>query len=322
MKSKFDVITIGGATEDVFFTVDDFVLIDDSKDALHRKLMAFEYGSKVGVPEISVAFGGGAANAAVSFSRLGLKTAMFGAVGNDGRGQSIIRNLSKHNINSLLIEVVTHAHSGISFILVNTGDDHIVFTHRGANDDFVLNHKQCKEIKKAPLVYLTSLSGNWKKNLNSIFSNAKLVAWNPGRQQISAGMKVLSPYLRQTNVLICNKDEAIELVSSHASSSPERKLNDIRFLLRELKKIVPGYVVITNGERGSMAYDGKKIYQQKIVKVKKIVNTTGVGDAFGSSFVAGMQLYKGNITQSLLLGAKNASSVVGSRGAQPGLLHL
>lgn len=322
MKSKFDVITIGGATEDVFFTVDDFVLIDDAKDILHRKLMAFEYGSKVGVPEISVAYGGGAANAAVAFSRLGLKTAMFGAVGNDGRGQAIIRNLSRHNINSLLIETISHAHSGISFILVNTGDDHIVFTHRGANDDFLLNHKQCKAIKKTPLVYITSLSNNWKKNLNSIFNNAQSVAWNPGRQQISAGMKILAPYLRRTNVLICNKDEATELVSSHSNSFPPIKLNDIRFLLKELKKYVPGYVVITNGERGSMAYDGKKIYQQKIIKVKKIVNTTGVGDAFGSSFVAGMQLYKGNIKQALFLGAKNASSVVGSKGAQQGLLHL
>lgn len=34
------------------------------------------------------------------------------------------------------------------------------------------------------------------------------------------------------------------------------------------------------------------------------MNTTGVGDAFGSSFAAGMKLYQGDIAKSLLLGAK------------------
>jgi sugar/nucleoside kinase (ribokinase family) len=322
MKPKFDVITIGGATEDIFYTVDDFILIDNANDALHRKLMAFEYGSKIGVPEISVAFGGGATNAAVSFSRLGLRTAMIGAVGHDGRGLAIIRNLAKHKVNSLMVETISNAHSGVSFILENSGDDHIVFTHRGANDNLVLNKKQCKEIKKVPLVYLTSLSGNWKKNLEAIFNNAKSVAWNPGRQQISTGVKVLSPFLRKTNMLICNKDEATELVASHNNTIPSTSLNNIRFLLKELKKLVPGYVVITNGERGSMAFDGKKVYEQKIVKVKKVVNTTGVGDAFGSSFAAGMKLYQGDIAKSLLLGAKNSAAVVGRKGAQQGLLYF
>jgi ribokinase len=322
MKTKYDVITVGGATEDVFFTVDDYIMIDNKKDVLHKKLMAFEYGSKVGVPDISAAFGGGAANAAVAFSRLGLRTAMIGAVGDDGRGQAILRNLLKHKVKCQLIETIPNAHSGISFILVNTGDDHIVFTHRGANDAFLINRRQNSELSKAPLVYLTSLSGNWKKNVQSIFNHAQSVAWNPGRQQIAAGLKVLSPFLRQTHILICNKDEATELVVSGKQSTEKTRLNDIRYILKELKKLVAGYVVITNGEKGAMAYDGKKMYEQKIIKVKNIVNTTGVGDAFGSSFVAGMHLYKGNISEALLLGARNAAAVVGSKGAQKGLLRL
>ncbi len=182
MKPKFDVITIGGATEDIFYTVDDFILIDNANDVLHRKLMAFEYGSKIGVPEISVAFGGGATNAAVSVSRLGLRTAMIGAVGHDGRGLAIIRNLAKHKVNSLMVETISNAHSGVSFILENSGDDHIVFTHRGANDNLVLNQKQCKEIKKVSLVYVTSLSGNWKKILRQFLI---MLSLSPGTLVVS-----------------------------------------------------------------------------------------------------------------------------------------
>lgn len=323
MKPKYDVITIGGATEDIFFTVDDFVLINDTKDVVPKKLLAFEYGSKVGVPHVSVAFGGGAANAAVAFARLGLRTAIMGAVGNDGRGKAIIRNLLANKVKSTMIESISNAHSGVSFILVHPGHDHIVFTHRGANDNFHLSSKQSKELAKASYIYVTSLSGNWKKTLTTIFDQAKSVAWNPGRQQIAAGLKILAPYLHQTNVLICNKDEATDLILSDKQarhSAPS--LNSLKYLLREIKKYVPGYVVITNGEQGAMAIKDKKIYLQKIIKAKKVISTTGVGDAFGSSFVAGLHLYKGDIEAALLLAAKNSAAVVGSQGAQKGLLRL
>jgi len=60
---------------------------------------------------------------------------------------------------------------------------------------------------------------------------------------------------------------------------------------------------------------------QNILKEKKRVDTTGVGDAFGSSFVAGLELYKGNIQKAMHLGVKNTASVVSQQGAQNGLLN-
>lgn len=58
MRTKYNVITIGGITEDVFFTVDDYLMINNQKDLLHKKMLAFEYGAKIGVPEVTCASGG------------------------------------------------------------------------------------------------------------------------------------------------------------------------------------------------------------------------------------------------------------------------
>jgi len=53
---------------------------------------------------------------------------------------------------------------------------------------------------------------------------------------------------------------------------------------------------------------------------RKVVNATGAGDAFGSGFISGLILYKGNIKKSLQLGMLNSNSVVTSMGAKHGLL--
>lgn len=320
MSFGYDVITIGGATEDLFFTVDDYTFVTQTEQGLTQKLLAFEYGSKVGVPDVTTAYGGGASNVAVQLARLGFKVAMIGTVGRDRRGWGIVHNLEKHKV------VIRHLHknekvsSGVSFILIQTGHDHIIFTHRGANDFLTIDSKARRDIKKAKGVYLTSLSGNWKKILPTIFSASQNVFWNPGRQQISAGLRFLTPYLKQTRILMCNKEEALDLVNS--SNHSAKKITDLRSALKILKQSVIGCVVITNGDKGAMAYDGKTYYSQKVVKVKKVVDTTGVGDAFGASFLTGVKKHNGDIKAALQLAAKNSALVVGEIGAQTSLQKL
>ncbi len=320
MKYTPTVITIGGATEDIFFTVDDYVLMNNPKDLLHKKLLAFEYGAKIGIPEITSASGGGAANAAVAFSRLGFRSTLLAALGDDIHNRTIVHNLLKNRVKTSLLEVVPHIASGLSLILVKPGNDHVVFTYRGANDYLKITRRHERAIRKADWVYLTSLSKDWKLVLKAIFSVSKRLAWNPGRQQIAAGLKTLAPFLKQTEVLICNKDEALELVSSATSKTPAATLNNSKYLVRSLQKYVAGMVIVTDGEKGALLYDGKKLYQQKVVKAKHVVDTTGVGDAFGASFIAGMTLYNNDYAKALELAAKNASAVVSKMGAQTGLL--
>lgn len=47
---------------------------------------------------------------------------------------------------------------------------------------------------------------------------------------------------------------------------------------------------------------------------------TGVGDAFNSTFAAGLNLYQGDIKKSLHLAAKNTASKIAHFGAQNGLI--
>ncbi len=159
--------------------------------------------------------------------------------------------------------------------------------------------------------------------LKNIFSGKKAkIAWNPGNIQIGAGVGKLSPFLKETEVLCLNKDEAIELVVSHKDykKKDNKFLNNTRNLLKILKEMGPSIVVVTRGKDGADCYDGDKFYHQDSLAKKIKVDTTGVGDAFNSSFVAGLEIYKGDIKKALRLGAKNSASVITKQGAQNGLL--
>jgi len=305
---RFDIITVGGATEDMLLTVDDYCLIDNPSDPLRQKLIAFEYGAKIGVSKIKTSFGGGAANTAVAFSRLGFKTATISAVGDDDRGERLVKNLARHRIDTRFIKTEHNLTSGLSFILEAKNHEHTLFTYRGANDCLALNAPDLRALKKARRIYLTSLSGNWRSVLTVIMSSNRSIAWNPGRMQLAAGFKTLKPFLEKIDVLILNKDEAIELTG---------RAGPINQLVRRLVSFGPRIAVVTDGAHGAIAFDGEKNHRVLATKTK-IIDTTGVGDAFGATFVAALDRDY-SVNQALRYAAKNAASVIAKSGAQIGL---
>lgn len=316
------IVTVGGLTEDVFFSVDDFRLVPEKPGGRGPAFLAFEYGGKVGISALSSSCGGGAANAAVSFSRLGFKTAIIGDIGGDDRGRRIAANLAHNKVKLTFLDEHAYLQSGVSYILVTPNHEHIVFTYRGANGASAISRAEASVLSRAGWTYLTSLSGAWKKVAQPVFSHSQKVAWNPGREQIAAGLKVMAPFLKKTSVLICNRAEATSLVMSGFKTQVSKAAPSLAALAKILHAAGPRLVLITDGEKGAGAYDGRAWYAQKAQLVKRAVNTTGVGDAFGSSFVAGLELHNGDIARALELASRNAASVVAHQGAQAGLLRL
>ncbi len=315
---KLDCLTIGGATQDVMFYTDESVIVKNKKDIIRQKLIAFEYGAKLPAQSAYFTLGGGAQNAAVAMSKLGLKTGILTAIGGDGIADEIIDNLKKNKIDQSLVKKYQKDRSSFSFI-VNTGrfKEHVIFTYRGANYLIKINKADLNRVK-TNWYYLTSLQGdNWKSNLKTVFEQTKKnkikIGWNPGATQLSSGYQFLKKYIKQTEIFIINRDEAIELVLSYG-----RKVINIEKLLLTVKSWGPQIVVITDAANGAYAFDGEKIYYRNAYKVKGI-NTTGAGDSFGSTFIWGMIKMK-DVKRSLQAGIINSNSVITAIGAQNGLL--
>ncbi len=305
---KFDLITIGGATIDISFYSKEGELVHTG-NITKQKLLAFEYGAKIVADKVFTTFGGGASNVAVSASRLGLKSCALVKIGNDDYGRMIIKNFKDNKVSTALMNLDQKEKTAFSMVLTidNQSKEHIAFIYRGANSKL-----SAKDIRTEQLLsdwlYVTSLPGDtWAEIFDKLIKTKKKIVWNPGNEQLKDIAKI-KKYLPSIHLLMVNRDEALEF----------KKLKDTKGLLRYLFELGPKLVVITDGANGVYAFDGKKYYFMK-AKSSKIVNTLGVGDAFGSSLTSAL-IYDKNIKEALEWGIKNSASVVGQIGAQAGLL--
>lgn len=318
-KKEFDVITVGGATRDVFYKISDGKLLNHKNKKGKSRFLAFEYGAKIIPEETHFSFGGGGSNTAVALAKIGLKTASFISIGTEGTGDLIIENLKKAGVDTRFVKRSPRFHTAMSFVLSVKSGERVIFTDVGANGELMFDGIKKASLKNTNWIYLSSLKGKSEKLIADITSIAETsyvsLAFNPGETQLKQGYKKLSKILSETKVLLVNKEEAEKLVLSYNKSHNSK----VAYLLKKLCEMGPKISVITDGKNGAYAYNGEKVFFQKAIS-KKVVDTTGAGDAFGSTFTGGMILNLG-IKESLKIAAKNSHNVVQSLGSQEGLLE-
>ncbi len=321
----FDIITIGGATRDITFVTDKGKIIETPENLTEQSLLAFEYGAKIRSDEVYFNFGGGACNSAATFAKLGLKTAVKCRVGKDDNGEYIMSNLKSRGINISLVQIDKTEKTGLSLVIVNKREekgDRVIFVYKGASASLEIDSGNLVNTK---WIYLTSLAGDWVKNLKKIKravveNNIKL-AWNPGATQISAGKKELEKFLAITEIFIVNKDEAIELVQSDRKLNLDfNQINDPATLAKSIKGWGPKVVVVTDGKDGAYLFkEGTSVLYSPATSEERI-DATGAGDSFGSALTGGYIL-TGDIETALKFGIINSGSVVSEYGAQNGILN-
>lgn len=304
----YDIVTIGSATQDTFLRSKIFELVKTKKDTLQ----CFPFGKKIGLDQLIFDTGGGGTNTVVTLKRLGLRSAVITATGNDDAGRNILRALHKEKITTKFIQCQTSAVTDYSIILTAGSAERTILTYRGASKKIAIKKIPWSELKTKWL-YIAPLSGQWQLWKRLIeFSKRKniKIAWNPGRTELNWGIKKLQKYLPLINILILNRYEASVLTRT--------PIADTNRLLKKLASLTKQIVVMTDGAKGAYVCAANRRYFAPALKEKK-VNVTGAGDAFGSAFVAGMILWQDPI-DSLRLAILNSGKVVQEIGAKRGLL--
>ena len=257
------ITTIGGAVRDITFLTDKGKVIETPENLTEQSLLAFEYGAKIRSNEVYLNFGGGACNAAATFVKLGIETFVNCRIGNDDEGESVIKNLKRIGARTDLVQISENKKTGFALVVVNKnegGGERIIFVYKGASDYLEIKKEN---INKSEWVYLTALAGDWEESLNeidrTIEENKIKLAWNPGATQISAGKDKIAKLLKNTEILLVNKDEAIELVQGDGNVKLDyNEINDISILCRTIKNWGPKIVVITDGLNGAYLFGNDK----------------------------------------------------------------
>ena len=347
------VITIGGATQDVFLSYHGADSITIAKRNVAEHYMLFESGEKIEVDSISYITGGGATNSAVSFKQQGFDVTTFCKIGLDHVGDFVLDSLHKFGIKTNLLRRSNTYETGKSFIINSLQGERTIFAFRGANNHLDLTPLVCDELNMADLLYITSLSNESATILPSLIACAQNfnipIAINPGSSQLAKGAAGLKLALKHVKILILNSSEAhtfmISLIESNDSYKHALKTqqphettavsncspyllnnpiayNNLYFSMQQFFKEVltmgPEIVVITNGANGVYVATNEEILFHPSIKTE-VVDTVGAGDAFGSCFT-GSLIQGHSIEKSLRRGVINSASVLRFLGAKEGLL--
>lgn len=307
-----DVITIGAGIVDHYVRSPAFEMRKDSH-APNGLDACFPMGAKLKADHIEMQIGGGATNAAVTFARMGLRTATICRLGKDVYSPILKATLEKERIDTSFIQTDAELGTGQSIILLSDIGHRTILTYRGASA-----HINKREIPwqslKTKWLYVTSLGGDlslYSMILDRAEAIGASVFWNPGNAELAKGLRVLAPLIKRTDIFDTNREEAAML----AEQAP-RHLDRIVKTVGTMPKVA---MVITDGPKG--AYLHTKCCSWYVAPLPgKRINTTGAGDAFGSGFLAGF-IRTCDLSIGLKVGSLNATGVVMHMGAKTGILH-
>lgn len=315
----FNIVTIGGATRDVFIGSRGIMLVPSDKFATGvGECVAL--GSKVEADYIHFDTGGGATNSAVTFSRMGLKSGIITRIGEDSSGRDVLKVLKNENISTRLVQKTDKEHTGYSVLLLTERGERAAIAYRGASSKILKNEIDWRAVKTEGY-YITSLGGDLTL-VREILASSKpclrafthrqagLVAWNPGSAELKLGLPKLSPLIKQTAVLLVNREEAAMLTGV--------ALGNTSGLLKKLSSLGGIFAIMTDSRLGAYATAKGEVYHAGALDVP-VVNTTGAGDAFGSGLVATLLRGK-KLTEALQVATLNAHGVIGKMGAKTGIL--
>lgn len=302
-----DLLSIGDAMLDVFLSLNEADVRCDLKE--DECVLCLPYADKIPVDRVThVPGAGNASNNAVGASRLGMKTAIYSVLGNDDVATIIANYWKGEGVETTYVVHDDKRPTNYSTVLNYHGERTILLYHEHRDYEFPTN------MAKAKWVYLTSMGEGSERIHPQLIeyldkTKARFV-FQPGTFQLRLGMRMLKQLIARAEIVIMNKDEAVALLKNGTK--------DIPTLLKEFCMVGCTTPIITDGRKGSYAYDGKDVLKMGIMDTP-VVERTGCGDAFATALVAGLH-YGKSLEEAMRWGTANSASVIETVGPQEGLL--
>ncbi len=304
-----DLVTIGDIKLDTFVVLPEANLQCSMIEGNKMCWLCLEHGAKIPVEDFEPQIAGSAANVAVGMSRLGFRTAIVAILGADATAPLARARLKEEHVDARYVRVLKRERSSFSVVITYKGQRTMLAAHRP-------HHYHLPALAPFKWLYLSEMGKDYEELFRDLVAMVKRrgakLAFNPGAIQLQGGSRRISPVVKATDVLFVNREEAHQLVNSRTNGM------DLHHLITRLWKQGPQVVVLTDGSKGSYAFDGGDILHLDPFPAKP-VEMTGAGDSFATGFLAA-RMYGKDIGECLRWGAANAASVIGVVGPQPGLL--
>jgi sugar/nucleoside kinase (ribokinase family) len=307
-----NIIGIGNAIVDVICKVDYSFIHKNNLTKSTMKLFFDENEFKKLLVDLKIektVSGGSVANTIVGMSQLGNKTGFIGKVSNDEFGDKYEKGLKKEKVEFFYSKKKEKLPTGTCLILVTPDSERTMCTFLGTAGKINENDINSEAIKNSKITFLEGYlwdEGEPKKAFDKAISIANKVAMSLSDQFCVERHKphFLELVKNKLDVTFANEQEITSLIDA-------KNFNEVINFSKKINKLI----IITRGEKGAIAVNGKEIVECDIQKNLKILDLTGAGDLFAAGFLHGF-LNHLSIRDCLKKGTEMSSKVIQQIGAR------
>jgi len=253
--------------------------------------------------------GGSVANSIVGLSQLGNSVSFIGKVNNDELGNKYEKSLTDQKVKYCYQKKEELIPTGTCLILITPDSERTMCTFLGIAGK--INDKDIDEnaVKNSELIFLEGYlwdEGEPKKAFNKAINISKKVSMSLSDQFCVERHKksFLDLVNNKLDITFANEQEILSLTNS-------KNFNEVISFGKQLGKLL----VITRGEKGSVAIQQNKVLDCNSKKNLKIVDLTGAGDLFAAGFLHGY-INNLSIRESLEKGTEMSSKIIQKIGAR------
>ncbi|MBP3371460.1 MAG: carbohydrate kinase family protein [Clostridia bacterium] len=304
VEKKFDILCLGVGCYDVVV------------QHVPTDMMSQEY---VVIDDITSTTGGDALNATVDLTRLGMKAGFLTVLGTDPWGKSVYADLERKGVDTSAIQLRDDFHSCVSYVLVQKdGERH--FAINVEENMLPLYNKDIPDELIASTRHIHAAScnslGSMDDELDVLFRRAHelgvTTSMDTGWDPTGRWFERIRETLKHCDIFFPSHYEAVEYCGG------ETDVLKMKEFFRNTGIKIFGCKL---GAEGIFVTDYKEDIFMKPLFRGQPVDTTGAGDAFCSTFVAG--IVRGmSLRDAAVLGQAQSAHIISALGANNGATDI
>ena len=305
------ILGIGNAIVDVICKVDDQYLINNQLTKSTMKLVdESEFKKLLSTLKIEETISGGSvANSIVGLSQLGNNVGFIGKVNDDDLGKKYEEGLTKEKVQYFYNKKKEISPTGTCLILITPDAERTMITFLGIAGKINQNDINEKAIQESEMIFLEGYlwdEGEPKSAFDKAMSlsNTKVMSLSDQFCVERHKGDFLDLVKNKLDIIFANEQEISSLTDA-------KSFVDVIEFGKQLGKLL----IITRGEKGSIAIKNQEIIECQSKPNLKIVDLTGAGDLFAAGFLHGF-INNIPIKECLEKGTEMSSKIIQKVGAR------
>jgi len=305
------ILGIGNAIVDVICKVDDQYLIDNRLTKSTMKLVdESEFKKLLTTLTIEETISGGSvANSIVGLSQLGNDVGFIGKINDDNLGQKYEEGLTKENVKYFYNKKKEISPTGTCLILITPDAERTMVTFLGIAGKINQNDINEKAAQESEMVFLEGYL--WDEGEPKLAFDKAMLLSNTKAMSLSDKFCVerhksnfLDLVKNKLDITFANEQEIRSLIDA-------KSFEDVIEFGKQLGKLL----IITRGEKGSIAIKNQEIIECQCKPNLKIIDLTGAGDLFAAGFLHGL-INNISTKECLEKGTEMSSKIIQKVGAR------